>query len=830
MAEAKRIQELEELLQKLQFDNEEARKNAAEANERAVEARKNAAEAQKAADEAKQRAATAEERTRPTTLDEYIAACHALVFSKFAVETDPRFTSKGGITNPRNKWCPTNLRPWSGFIDEQRATFGSLYEALPAEMHAFESRSFLEGLGTRMARFSIADEKTLEYFLHSTVEDPVRAILEQLKEVDKVKRRFGLGGGILFENHPHAISDVSEEVVAQGSPSTPPATPGQELDLNQLRPDQICVYRFDVGGVDARTMIYICEYKPPHKLTAPHLRLGLRPMDIYADVVNRKTIPTEADKDARFQYHAERLTASAITQTYHYMIEGGLEYGLLTTGELIVFLKIDWDEPETLLFHLAEPSAEVAAADPHHAHMCTAVGQYLAFSLLALGIPGERRLHRQDERDKATQNLRTWAEDFQTTLQMIPHDERQAPDSSPGYQPVAYEGIDRSPYVLRRKARKPVQDEPVRENTRRDAEDSSDGDSGPNLPDTPSPAERRPGRGGRGAQGHGQGTRRSQRIQAQRPRGGGEKEAQEEDIKEGRQGDAAPREMPYCTQKCLLGLVKGGSLDPSCPNVTLHKKHSCGGPSVRTSQKTTSTARHPIKHAQFLDLLWQQLRRTLDDGITPLPYGGARGVLFRVTLLGYGYTFVSKGTVRAFVPDLEHEAAVYRWLQPIQGVHVPVFLGAIDLRPMNRIYYFDHRVYIIHMTFLSWGGDKFDPAAADTEAKRQQLRTQAKRSLLAIHKAGVVHRDVRALNMLVNAEINGVMVIDFERARILKPPRRPLAQVAPNKRRPTQEEAHAYAGKLVARSSRDDRALKEDLGEMEMMFYDPNRYTSMSRA
>jgi hypothetical protein len=77
-------------------------------------------------------------------------------------------------------------------------------------------------------------------------------------------------------------------------------------------------------------------------LTVQHLRIGLRPMNIYKEVINRKTILISVDPDALFRYHAERLTASAITQTYHYMIESGLEYGNLTIGEATVFLKIDW--------------------------------------------------------------------------------------------------------------------------------------------------------------------------------------------------------------------------------------------------------------------------------------------------------------------------------------------------------------------------------------------------------------------------------------------------------------------------------------------------------
>ncbi|KAH7137640.1 hypothetical protein EDB81DRAFT_608665, partial [Dactylonectria macrodidyma] len=110
-----------------------------------------------------------------------------------------------------------------------------------------------------------------------------------------------------------------------------------------------------------------------------------------------------------FQYHADRLTASAVTQTYHYIIEGGLGYGLLTTGEAIVFLRVDWEEPETLYYHLAEPSPKVVAY-PNHFHVCTAVGQYLAFSLMALGQPGERWMHGKEDHRQATLNLSTWAE------------------------------------------------------------------------------------------------------------------------------------------------------------------------------------------------------------------------------------------------------------------------------------------------------------------------------------------------------------------------------------------------------------------------------------
>jgi hypothetical protein len=51
------------------------------------------------------------------------------------------------------------------------------------------------------------------------------------------------------------------------------------------------------------------------------------------------------------------LTAAALTQTYSYTIENGLEYNKLVTGEADGFLQVKEDEPHTL-YHLAEPNIE----------------------------------------------------------------------------------------------------------------------------------------------------------------------------------------------------------------------------------------------------------------------------------------------------------------------------------------------------------------------------------------------------------------------------------------------------------------------------------------
>jgi len=96
-------------------------------------------------------------------------------------------------------------------------------------------------------------------------------------------------------------------------------------------------------------MAYLIGYKAPHKLTLGYLRSGLQDLDI-SEVVKCLVVPKKelTEETASFNYWAKRLMAAALAQTFHYMIEGGLEYSFLTTGEAMVFLKVDWADSNTL--------------------------------------------------------------------------------------------------------------------------------------------------------------------------------------------------------------------------------------------------------------------------------------------------------------------------------------------------------------------------------------------------------------------------------------------------------------------------------------------------
>ncbi|KAH6881022.1 hypothetical protein B0T10DRAFT_463531 [Thelonectria olida] len=285
--------------------------------------------------------------------------------------------------------------------------------------------------GSAGLRKKVANERDLEYVQHSIVEGPVSNILHVMRDNDVARRHFDLGNGIVFDNHPNSLSDSAEE-------------PTQRRNANsqsQLRADQVCVYKHDDMDPAWRSLAFVIEYKPPHKPTLPHLRLGLREMDIQAEVVNRATVPAD-DPAALFQYHSDKIVAAAVAQTYHCMITGGLEYSYLTTGEAYVFFKIDWANATQLLFHLAEPRVEVEAHVENSTH-CTAVSQVLAFTLLAM----KSRPRRQSERHKAIERLNTWTEDYEAILRRMPATQRKQTPPPSAFEPRAYKDVDRSPYI-----------------------------------------------------------------------------------------------------------------------------------------------------------------------------------------------------------------------------------------------------------------------------------------------------------------------------------------------------------------------------------------------
>ncbi|KAG6253214.1 hypothetical protein E4U23_007989 [Claviceps purpurea] len=637
-----------------------------------------------------------------TLIRNYIRLCQSIYYDAMELEDRIGRKVKGALTKVKGKYHPRKLEKMRGFKGELQQIFDEACGLFPHEHRGFDSEETMRSTLEKRVR-RIGHESTLTIFVLDHIEIPLKKILEELKAVDENCVFLARDVEILFELEPQEISAH----MSGPSVEVPPATPLYRTDLGKFHPDRICLRSVVTQDVthEVRTMLYVCEYKIPQLVAYDEVREAMEFLAPHFD----QTIDKSQSQRAR------RKTQKILIQLYHYMMKGYTEFGILNTGKVIIFCRINWKNPGTLHYHVADPYGEVAAADEADKAFNGAVGQYLAFTLLALRQSDQTG---QESRQIIVETLPQWAG-----------------------------GSSNAP---------PLPDAPPPPNASPSSGASSSG-APAGASSSGAPAGSAPSEGGTGASG----SSASRAEESDTQRQSAQTDIGTKSNQLGGRTTQRIQDRQYCSQKCFLGLVRGDNLDPTCPNVTLH----CQGEEGEAGYNK----RHPISHPEWLNLLLNQLKRSLYDGIKYQGVFGARGILFKVTLLAYGYTFVSKGAVSANIRHLQHEADIYKQLEPIQGVHVPVFLGAIDLREMNKFYWIYPEIRVVYFMFLSWGGyciDRYE--MAQFEISLERLEEQAEKTMVSVHDKGVIHQDVRWENILFNPETNGIMMIDFERADLQK--------------------------------------------------------------
>ncbi|KAJ5117650.1 hypothetical protein N7448_011282 [Penicillium atrosanguineum] len=717
---------------------EEREKQAEEREKQQAEGRRLAEEREKQAEEREKQQAEgrrqAEERNQQTSFTELLQHCHDLLSHQLRVETPSRSTT-GRIPLPAGKACPARLEHWNDCPEQLLRVYKSVCQYLQPELgrapRLFSSLPELEGYGRRFARKPLSSEQDLESYERFGVEEHVHDIIAQLCELPAACDEFGLGDGIQFSNHTNSLS-ANETIEADAS---------QPSSTSHPRPDQFCIHRVD-GNTN--TLLTTVEYKPPHKLPIATLRVGLRPMDLWKNMVRSNKVPT--DQDAKLRYNAERLVCSAIVQEYHVMIQEGLEYSYLTNGLARVLLRVPQDEPTTLYYFFCDPHSEVDPAGDMNSQLSkTSVARVLCLCLMAFRSPARG----QEWRNRWRPDLLTWETSFEHTRSQIPHSDSTNPEFPSPETGSSYELPSSSPLPSPSEGRRV----PTRSRTgcapseirpRSRSPNSSGSDTNQTAGHkrrisrvsssqvTPSPTARRPG--------HQQESGHDQEDHSRR------------------------RTAQFCTQRCLLGLQTGNFLDELCPNVDHHRRGQDD----------------PTQHSISTEDLMLSLKSQLDENIDrciPLGGCGSYGAPFKLTCTKYGYTVIGKGTTSGLWKEVSREAQVYQILRKAQGSAVPVFLGTIDLA---KIYFLHGAGPIRHMLVMGWGGE-----CMATMALTPHLSREIHWSNKEVKALGIIHEDLRRENVLWCEELGRALIIDFHRCTLrcrpakqrLRPAKRRLCQV-----------------------------------------------------
>ncbi|KAM3520209.1 hypothetical protein MY4038_009508 [Beauveria bassiana] len=715
----RRIQELERQLQQAKAREEEAKAREGEAKAREEEAKAREENERREKEEAKAREEDERRKNQKTTVTEYLHNCHFHLYQNLKL-ADASKSSTGLATSVDGRFYPRWLRPWKANTERQHHQQFEEIRSIHGEERLFHEQSTTKNIGTSFIRKKAGNEKAVEYFEKSAVEEPTWNILEPIWKRKQLCQRYQCAD-LRFTDNVRDFRDESDDAQARRTDITPAITPPK------LKPDGGGIRK----GLDGKESVaFVYDYKAAHKFSVKHLEAALAKETLFVDVHEWVLCEQYArDPELRKQEQEEARIAMALIQVFNYMLSYAVDYGFVTAGKSLVQLTYDRAEPLVLRWRLCIPN-NVEAQGTTEAQISqlyqTAVAQLASFCLLSLrsttltGRSLEEALHH------AIIHLRLWkVTRYKDPATPPESDGKASPSAWPSRGTDKTYLSDGSPstnkYPLRSRSRASCKDATMPSQTR-DDDEGGDGD-----------------KRGR-AESH---QRRTRVGSSTNKRGQGSNKRKDS----GSKNPASAFTRQYCTQACLLGLKHGYQLDRKCPNVLSHDVEGNG--------------RHPLDAMKLTQLMAKQLREDVYEVSLALDgWGkcGISGVLFKLEMASLGYTFVGKGTTSMNPSHLTHEGKIYRKLSNLQGYIIPVHLGMVSLDPG---YLLPGGARVAHMMLLSWAG----------HVASSKRKSEANRSIQTIYENGVVHQDQCAANLLWNAERRCVMVIDFHLASLIPEPK-----------------------------------------------------------
>jgi hypothetical protein len=137
------------------------------------EADKRAEQERRRAEESEARAQIEEGKTKPTTFEEYLRACHTELHHQ-----------------PQEQALPDPVKTLDGLSSAAAAAFRNNLRIHTTRRRTFQLYPILQSSGKDLCDRPLASEKDLEAYQRLTVERPTTHIISHLQQIEAARREF----------------------------------------------------------------------------------------------------------------------------------------------------------------------------------------------------------------------------------------------------------------------------------------------------------------------------------------------------------------------------------------------------------------------------------------------------------------------------------------------------------------------------------------------------------------------------------------------------------------------------------------------------------------
>ncbi|KAM0446045.1 hypothetical protein ACHAO4_009490 [Trichoderma viride] len=618
------------------------------------------------------------EDERPQSLTNYLTACHRLHLQFKKGACRSLITQKEALS-----WTfPRRIIPWDlSFQSLQQSVWHRLLpDCYFTEQRMFSSPQRLENV--RRTLSPVNSEASLQHFGRYTIESTIMEMLDRLAEDDVLWNGLGLSDNLRVTMEADKnLGQVYEPMLQSSWPKG-----ATELKLSMRNSHR----RAKRQGIWANrsciyrqldgenTPVFALMHQLPHRLQLDEIDCGL--------ASEIELVQDVIDKEGRdFKFASKTLVGATITQLYSYMVSKDIRYGCVSTGEAFIFCCISRNDPSNIYCTACVPERDVQRDDPLRLHRTAAA------SVFALVVHALREKPLPHSWYDSVKNLDAWTMGYDDLLDKVR--KMGAPKhQASSIQEHRWRGFDRSPLL----------------------------------------AEHMRGRSDR---------KRGEEIRHWLDSVSGQDVA-DGDFNENGAKKPSIQDQPFCSHKCLLGLMNRTQMDENCPN---YDYHGFGHPDCD----------------EFLSGLSKQLAKEAnsDANFIPLGTSSPHRSLFKVRQATHGYTFVAKEGKG--LAHLWSEKLVYDEMEKHQGRHVPVCLGLLELNKPRQGY----RRQFEELLLLSWAGRPFQSCLR--QISRDQVASKVEGILRALHEQGVIYNSslgsgiLEPSSFLYDASRDEVMIVNF---------------------------------------------------------------------